>query len=745
MGLRKFYLLILFSLFTVHLLGEKISRIEVRGNRTTDEELIRSSSMLQVGDEITQARLEKAIKRIYKLGLFSDVKIEGEKTEVGQLIIIKVEENPFLKQVIFIGNDHIKEKDLKEAMGIKEGEIVSPQKIFKWSKAIKEKYKEKGFLLAKVFSEITRENEKAQLTFSIDEGKRVRIKNIYFTGNSIYHDNRLGSVMKNKSKRWWRSGNFDEEEFYEDLERITDLYKKNGYPQSEIKDYEISYDDKQEWMTIRIDISEGTRFYLGEPEFEGNSVIKTEGLSSVVKYKKGDIYNKEKLENTMIEFYSLYTEVGYIYAFIVPDERVVNDTIKINYIIQEGNPAHLRRIIISGNSRTWEKVIRRELKIFPGGLFRRSKVIDSQREVFNLGFFDDMKLDSRRANEEGDIDLILEVVEKQVGQFTAGMGYSQAWGITGNVSVNIPNLLGRGISAYFSIEKGGKLANYTLGYTEPWLFDTPTTAGFDLFFVTRKWDYFSDRKRGGTIRLGRPIPKLKYTRIYTSYTLEKVSVYVDEDNLDKVSQYTLDQRGTKWRSSIAFNIVKDSRDYIFNATSGSRNSFSTEFSGGILGGGIDYQKYQFESRWYRKSLLNFILMIRLKIGILEGFGSKKEVPIYERFYLGGVGDWGVRGYPDKSIGPRDNYSNIGGCAAFVFTLEYKYIITKGINWLIFLDAGNTWEDFRRANLSDLKKGVGTGIRIEVPMMGILGFDIGYGFDEKYYGGWNPHFQLGTSF
>ena len=745
MNNRKIIIIITFLFFAINLFGERISRIDVRGNKTTDDELIKSSSMLQVGDEVTQGRLDNAIKKIYKLGLFSNVIIKGETTEAGKLIIIEVEENPFLKEVIFIGNDHVKEKDLKEAMGFQEGEILSSQKVFEWTKKVEDKYKEKGFLLVKVTSEITREEEQARLTFSIDEGRRVRIRSIYFTGNTLYPDKKLGSLMKNKSKRWWRGGNFDEEEFYKDLEKIKDFYNKNGYPRCEIAEYEIKYDDKQEWITIRIDVEEGKKFFLGAVEFEGNEVITSKKLLSAVRFKKGEIYNKDKLEDTMIEFYSLYTELGYIYAFIIPEEEVVNDTINLKYMIQEGSPAHLRKIIILGNSKTWEKVIRRELKIFPGDLFQRSKLIDSQREVFNLGFFDDMKLDSRRANEEGDIDLILKIVEKEVGQFNAGMGYSQVWGITGNVSLNIPNLFGRGSTAYFSLEKGGKLANYSFGYTEPWFFDTPTTVGFDLFILTRKWDYFEDRKRGGSLRLGRPVPRLKYTRIYSNYTLEKVTVSVKDEDISKVSNYILEQRGTEWRSGISFTLVRDSRDYIFNATTGSKNSITVEFSGGILGGNVDYQKYIFETRWYEKSFFNFVLMMRSRVGLIQGLTSKKTVPIYERFYLGGVGDWGVRGYPDRSIGPKERYSNIGGRSAFVFTAEYKYLITQGINWLVFFDAGNAWDSFEGTNLADLKKGVGTGIRIEVPMMGILGFDIAYGFDKKSYGGWNPHFQIGTSF
>jgi outer membrane protein insertion porin family len=740
-------IILIFCVFALSstLSAERIARIDVKGNNTTDDELIRSSSMLLVGDELTQAKLDNAVKKVYRLGLFSNVHITGEETDAGMVVTIEVEENSFLKKLVFIGNDHVKEKDLREALEVQEGEIVSPQKIFKWTNKIKEKYKEKGFLLVKVTSDISREDEKATLTFSIDEGKRVRIKNIYFEGNTIFPDRKLGGLMDNKSKRWWRSGNFDEEKFYNDLDNITAFYKKKGHPQCEIAEHEITYDEKQEWMTIRIVVREGEKFYLGVAEFEGNEVITTQELTQAVRFKKGETYNMEKLDDTMVEFYSLYTEKGYIYAYIVPEEEATKDTINIKYIIQEGDPAHLHKIVITGNFKTWEKVIRRELKILPGDLFQRSKLIDSQREVFNLGFFEDMKLDSKKANDEGDIDLILEVKEKEVGQFNAGMGYSQAWGLTGNISLNIPNLLGRGSTAYFSLEKGGKLANYTVGYTEPWLFDTPTTAGIDFFFVTRQWDYFEDRKRGGTLRIGRPVPRLRYTWLYSAYTLEKVTVTVDEEDVDNVSNYILDQRGTEWRSSIGFTLVRDSRDYRFNATTGSKNSISAEFSGGILGGSVDYQKYELETRWYEKSFWNFVLMVRARFGVIQGFTSSAPVPVYERFYLGGVGDWGIRGYPDRSIGPREQGSMIGGRSAFVFTTEYKYMITQGVNWILFFDAGNTWNDFEGTNLANLKKGVGTGIRLEVPMMGVLGFDIGYGFDKKSNGGWNPHFQLGTSF
>jgi outer membrane protein insertion porin family len=455
------------------------------------------------------------------------------------------------------------------------------------------------------------------------------------------------------------------------------------------------------------------------------------------------------MENSLMEMYSIFGEGGYIYASVVPHESVRSDTIvDVEYEIVENNPAHVRLVDIEGNRRTREKVIRREIDLMPGRIFKRSLLVKSQRAVFNLGFFEDVLLDSKPVNEQGDIDLIFQVKEKATGQIGMGVAYSATDKMTGYLTLSIPNLMGRGESSYIKLETGEKKKNVEVGFVEPWLFDTPMSAGLDLFYVTRERVGYNDKHVGASVTASRPIPWPEYTKAYWTYTLEKVEYNVDDST--KVGSYILSQVGKRTASSTRLTLVRDSRDSFFNATMGTRNMVMGEFSGGYLGGQVKYQKYEAESRWYHPFIWKNAVMLRVRGGYVDGYTAGEVVPVSERFLLGGVGDWGLRGYSDfgYDIGPRDSFGNpLGGKVALVTNAEYKIFLAKGIYWLFFADAGNIWEGLKDVKLEskdDLKKGAGFGIRLEIPMMGVMGFDFGYGFDQKNPS-WQPHFQIGTTF
>jgi outer membrane protein insertion porin family len=527
------------------------------------------------------------------------------------------------------------------------------------------------------------------------------------------------------------------------------LYKAEGYADCRVVGHEITYDDLRQWMFITITVDEGRRYRIGDISFKGNEVLGTQVLTGLLKYKSGDVYNGDKLESSLMEIYSAFGEEGYIYASVNPGESVRNDTlIDIEYEIIENNQAYVRRIDVEGNSKTREKVIRREIRIMPGDIFKRSRLVRSQRAVFNLGFFDDVAIDSRTANEKGDIDLIFRVKEKATGQIGMGLAYSAVDRLTGYLTLSLPNLLGRGESSYIKVEKGGNKQNLEIGFTEPWLFDTPVSAGVDLFHLTRERDAYDDKRIGGAVNASRPLPWLDYTRGYWMYRLERREITVHDE--DDVGSYILDQQGKKTASTTRIALVRDTRDSFFNSTIGTRNLISGEWAGGYLGGQIRYQKYEAETRWYHPLLWNNVLMIRARGGFVDTYQEGEAVPISERFFVGGVGDWGIRGYGDwgSDIGPRDAFNNpLGGRTAMVVNVEYKVPLAKGVYALGFADAGNVWESFRDVEIDsrdDLKRGAGLGIRIEIPMMGVMGFDFGYGFD-KTNPGWVPHFQIGTAF
>lgn len=716
--------------------------IEAEGTVNVDPRLIISRGGISVGEELKPQLTRKAIKQLYKLGLFKDIRIDGVPFGGGIKLIYKVKECPTLSSIKFTGNKKIKTKELREICALKEGTIISSKAIFDGKIKILDTYTKKGYYLTGVEVKKNERDGKLDLEYVISEGHKVRIKSIEISGNNAFSDAAIKAKLKNKEKSWYRSGKFNEKEFNKDKERIAEFYQKRGYPNFELLDAQIKPDKSKKWIKILFTVNEGKRLYIGDVNFEGNKVIGTPILIEIVKFKKGEPYNRKKIDKTLQNLYSLYADRGYIYVRIEPHESVEDSIVNISYKIDEGSPARVRKIIIEGNTKTHEKVIRRELTIFPGDILRRNELIKSQRKVFNLGYFQNIIPDTRQVSEEGDIDLIIKVEEKQAGQIQAGMSYSAEYGLTGNIVLAVPNFRGVGQTIHLTYEKGQKVENINLGFQEPWLFDTPLGFGFSLFKLMqqRRYLYYYEKRAGGNFFFTRPIPRLDYAKGTIMYGLARIEATVDEKDSARVSPiiWDLSKEGAKISSEITFTLVRDSRDNFINPTTGTRNSISPQFAGGILGGNVTYQKYELESSTYHRLFWRLVLMLRGKLGII----TPESAPIYEKFVLGGVGPWGLRGYPDWSIGPTQDGNVVGGGFATVFSLELKAVFEQNIYPLVFFDIGNVWNSFREANLSDLKKGIGFGIRMEIPMMGIVGFDFGYGIDRRK---WEPHFQIGRGF
>ncbi|MEO0084439.1 MAG: BamA/TamA family outer membrane protein, partial [candidate division WOR-3 bacterium] len=440
----------------------------------------------------------------------------------------------------------------------------------------------------------------------------------------------------------------------------------------------------------------------------------------------------------------IYSEQGFIYAQITPNEDIINNTVNIKYSIVENQPAKIRLVIIEGNERTHDKVIRRQISSLPGSIFKRSDVIRSQRDIFNLGFFEDVKLDYNRVNEQGDIDLIYQVKEKSsFGTIGAGISYSAQDKLTGYMELTQPNLFGKGQQLSIKAEKGGAKTNLQLGFVEPYLFDKPITGGINVSYLTRQYDYYEKKENAISLSFSRPL-LLDYSRIHLGINISDVVVPSKSisANYKPTGIYSV-YRDTTHRitlmPSISFN--RDSRDYIYNPLSGSLISYGLDFST------IDifFHRHIIDASVYFPMFKKFCLMFRTRMGVIEGFRNKDTVPIYERFYAGGTGVDGIRGYGDRSIGVNEGGYNIGGKAEAIYSSEFKFRPSHQLAFLVFVDAGNTWNSFREFNISNLKRGAGVGVRLEIPMLGLIGFDFGYGFDRDGRGRWEPHFQFGRTF
>jgi len=714
---------------------------------TTDTGLIVRTAGLVRGEPLTQTalrnELQDALRRVYGLGLFSQVRVETTRVADGVRVQFVTEEFPRLKSVAYDGFRRVRKKDLESRVKAKEGEILTDKKVFDWQSEILKLYKEKGFLLVRVEHEKSLPDSTGLvvLTYRIDEGDPVRIRRIELSGNEHYSDRQIESKLVNREKAWYRKARLKEDEFIKDLDRIVDFYKQRGFIDARVVDYKMEYD--RGWANITIEVAEGTRYYVGTVSFQGDSVITRDRLKKLVRYQPGAVYNTRLAQATLTDIYGLYSEEGYIYASVAPVEKVRSDTVDIEYDLVEGQPASVRLVVVEGNEQTHDKVIRREISSLPGYTFRRSEVIRSQRDIFNLGFFEDINIDYRRADSANTIDLVYRVKEKSFfGTVGAGVSYSAVDKVTGYVELQQPNLFGRGQRASVKLEKGGTKTNVELGFSEPWLFDRPVSAGFDVSYLTREYDYYSRREVGGGLSFSRPLP-LDYTRAYLSLRVQDAfvpprSIKSSYSPSGPFNVYQDTTHKTAFVPGITF--TRDSRDYIYNAISGA----ATTYSLGLSLGDIRYHRHIIDASQYFPLFWKFGLMARTRLGYITGFTDRDTVPIAERFQPGGTGPDGVRGYGDRTLGPRDGGYNIGGRAEAIFSLEYKLRLSRQLSVILFGDAGNTWNSIDQFSFSDLKRGAGAGVRLEIPMLGLIGFDFGYGFD-KDRPGWEPHFQLGRTF
>ena len=728
-----------------------ISEVKVSGLEQVDSSVVLNSFGIVPGDVFSFETLRKGVRSLYSLGYFADIGVEAEETPQGVVLKLVLAENPRVVGIDFTGTKGIEKNTLKEKLTLKENDFFNQRAIFLQKEAIVTAYVDEGYPMAIVSAVTTREKERGKVivTFEVNEGKKVRVKTVRFSGNSSISSAKLRKQMDTKIKSWWRGGKFKQETLNKDLEEIAKYYKSQGFRDAKVADHEVIYSQNKRDLVIKITVQEGQSYLVGNTEWSGNSVLGTDDLKKLVAYKSGDRYNIEKIEKTLADTYSLYAEHGYIFVTIDRQESVDSVVVNIRFSIEENDPSFVRHVRITGNERTKEKVIRRELTVKPGQPFKRSVLMRSQRDVYSLGFFEDVMVDYQ-VNQPPDIDLIFNIKEKQTGTATAGAGFTSDAGLTGFVELGHNNLFGNGQSIMLHVERGKKRNNVELSFTEPWFRDTRTSVGADVYNLDRRRDVYDEVRTGGGLRVGRPIRWIDYSTGYVSYSLEDVTLK------NFASGYTggLDEINWPQRTSrIETTFLRNSTDSPFYPSKGSRFSLNSEFTGGILGGDQDFHKQVLDFKWYQKVYWKTVLLVRTRLGMMDSYTREERVPQYERFRLGGTTADFLRGYPDYDIVPEKNVREIdgrivrwpGGRLMSALTLEYQFPIADPLHGLFFLDAGSTWNNEKEVDLSGFKKGAGFGIRLEIPMLGQVGFDYGYGFDREGGGKWEPHFIMGRLF
>lgn len=759
-GLFLGFLTCVFSASAVTPPKLRVLGISIEGNQTTDAGLIRAYSGLSVGKEISGDDVQTAIRQLWLLDLFSDVQIlEDREVAEGIYLIVRVEEYPRLEKVEITGNRKLKKEDLEEAIGLTPGQVLHPRDIVRLTGRLKGKYTSKGFLLATIQPETYTSTTTGRqvVKISIDEGTKVKIKQIDFVGNTAFSDKALRKLLKKtRRKALFRSGEFKEEEFREDLKAPGEFYRAAGYRDFKVVSDSISYSPDRRRMMITIAVQEGAIYHYGEISWAGNKLFPQEILAEKLQIGSGDRYNDKKFQQGLQDIGAMYYDRGYIYASLVPAESPRGpDTVDVHLAVNEGNEFKVHRIYIEGNTKTKEKVVRREFVLFPGETFDVSRLRRSIREVTILNYFSNIVPDIIPVS-DSEVDLYVKVEEKSTLQAMVSAGYSERDGFIGTVGIQDVNLLGNGQQFSLDWNFGKVYRSFSISFTEPWLLDTRTLIGASFFDTHRGGSYygFDEDIIGGTLRLGR---RLKwpddYFRLDYIYRLDHTVYSNFAESFRATNPRDLQENVARISSSLTQVVTRDSRDDPEFPTSGSVNTLQTELTGGPLGGDDQFAKLNLSTQWYLPLPAGFVLVSLLEAGALDGLTrDPHDIPYFDYFFMGGSGlslGTSLRGYDERTVGPQSGGYAVGGKTLFKESMELRFPVLRNptIFLLTFADAGNVWRSFEETNPSDVKRSVGLGIRLFMPFVGMIGLDYGLGLDYEDSRGlrttkWEPHFQFG---
>ena len=731
----------------------QIAKIVVTGNERAEASLILRLSGLSEGMRLTPESVGNAIRSLYALGLFSDVRVYAEEElEGGAIVEIVVEELPSLRKLAFEGNRKIKKEELSDELGFMEGQVVGPKEIRDAEREILRMYEDKGYHLAKARGDVSDPDGEGRvtITFHIEEGQRVQVRRIRISGNEAIEISKIRKGMETKEDRWWRGGDFKEEVYREDLERILALYRREGYRDAEIVGDSLYYSSSKKDLFIDIAIEEGIQYRFGKISWEGNELLSDQTLTEKMEIREEESFNEDKLALTRYNIETEYQERGYLAARAIPRMTLEGETIGLHFQLMEGVPSKVRLVNIEGNTRTKERVIRRELLIKPGQVFKRSALDRSRRDVYLLNFFSKVDVEPSPPDEDGGIDLTFRVEERSTGMASMGAGYSGRDKLVGTIGLSIPNLFGNGQQLDFNWDFGSRRETFYLSFSEPWLFGTPTSGSVSMYHTTRSYlGYYDYRRRGGSLSMGRRLSwPDTYSRASVQYRLEEVKYF----NFDADYEGPVREEQSWTTSSFGGRYVRDTRDMPQFPTRGALLSYRPEIASTVLAGNANFQKHLLDASLYFPTFWKFVLNLTARAGVVKSFGDSEDVPSIEKFTPGGVDfDGMIRGYSDQSVGPRgEGNFPVGGRSLLVFNLEYRFPITEQqLYGLAFIDAGNAWEWTSDMRLFDLRYSAGIGFRLVAHMLGTIGFDFAYGFDRRKVDGqpaqWKIHFQFGPQF
>ncbi len=759
--------------------GETVKAIQIEGNRKIEKDAILARLKSKEGQPFSTENVHEDLSSIFKMGYFYDAEVYRENQGGGLTLIYKVLEKPSIAEIKFEGQSELKEEEISEASGLKAYEILNMTKIRDATEKILKLYEDKGFFLAKVDYKLEdlAPGQTVKLTFKIEENEKVRVKKITFLGNKNLKDGKLKERMQTQEGGFFSflsgSGSYKQDAFDRDMVGLKFLYFNDGYVQVKIDRPQVyvTPDKKSIYITIRIE--EGEQFYVGDIDFSGDLLFERQELFDTIGIDDSHVFAYETLQRDLSNLQAKYGDLGYAFANVIPRTRVNEKERKVDITFEfdKGHKVYFGQINMVGNSKTRDKVIRRELKIREGELYHETRKRQSLENVQRLGYFEEVNFKtSTPADKQDQLNIDIVVKERNTGSIQIGAGYGSSQGFTLQGSVRQDNFLGKGQKLSASLQHSGLGSFYNFNFTEPYLYDTRWSVGFDLYKQDTGRQDYDETRLGAAFRFGHPLGENIFG--YLKYKAEQIDLrkrYDGDTLITDPDLFPIDGNETSspakgLLSSVTASLEYDTRNDRFSPSKGILTSLALEYAG--VGGDLKYTKGTSTFRYYKKVFWDVVLRNNLTYGFIASHDGKTP-PFNELFLLGGP--YSLRGFQLYTVGkrklskqlktyfqtPPKTYSDhdaeiqanrpYGGTQELFYTaeLEFPLINEAGIKGVVFYDIGQA-EDNIVAN--GYNSDVGFGFRWFSPI-GPLRFEWGFPLDGNpdYHQPVNFEFSIGTPF
>ncbi len=729
--------------------------VQYTGAETVGKARILAQMRTKVGQPYSNQVVEEDIAALYKTGAIQNVRIFAQPEGDGVKVIVAVQTRAILREIEISGAERIKPGRLRKEIKLKLNQAVDEKQLEEARQKIIEVYQGRGFTDVSVQFRVDPIDEKrgtARVVYTVNEGVKGAVRQVHFEGNAHFSEKVLRKQMKTRGKTLVyfldKSGRFDEVQLEQDLDKVREFYQNHGYIDVEIKNVRRERTEKGP-MIITIVIAEGPQYHVRKLTVTGYQHAREDRIRALLKMKEGSVYSPKQLRDDAKAVADAYGSGGYVDLVILPEGAPAGPAlIDVTYKIEEGDRSFVNRINIEGNTRTKDKVIRREVLVAPGDVFNTVRVDVTKKRLENLGYFAKVETYPEETDIPGRKDLTILLQEKRTGSLSFGGGFSTVDKLVGFVELtqgnfdlfNWPSFTGGGQKFRVRLQYGTQRRDFILTLTEPYFLDRRLSLTGQLFYNEANYlsALYDQRNYGFMFELRKPINSYMYLTL--GYTLQDVDIF---NVAGSAPDFIQSQKGSFVESKIFSSAVYDSRDNALLSHRGQRITFSPMIAGGFLGGDTQIYGLDLEGSQYFHLPKDLILLINGEIATVNQWGNGTEVPIFERLFLGGSNN--LRGFPFREVGPQENGEPIGGQSMWRTTVELTFPIIEKARGAVFYDTGFVNSSAWSFGFNHIASDIGIGLRLDLPI-GPLRLDYGYPIQrDGYNGGGHFNFNVGYQF